>query len=73
MTKAEEIARNQIKLSSTTKLLELWETTTTNNDPHISIVRGWLLDEFEERNQEGFEKWLDTDAEDETLRKYILN
>lgn len=73
MTKAEEIARNQIKLSSTTKLLELWETTTTNNDPYISIVRGWLLDEFEERNQEGFEKWLDTDAEDETLRKYILN
>ena len=72
MTKAEEIARNQIKLSSTKKLLELWETTT-NNDPHISIVRGWLLDELEERNQEGFEKWLDTDAEDETLRKYILN
>lgn len=71
MTKAERIAREQIKLSSTKKLIELWETTTTNNDPHISIVRGWLLDEFEARNPEGFEKWLDTNCEDEDLKNYI--
>ena len=72
MTKAEEIARKAIASESTEKLIELWELTTDNNSPEAPTVRGWLMDELEKRNPAGFEAWLDGDAEDETLKDYIL-
>lgn len=71
MTKAEERARRMIAGLSTERLLEQWELTTDNNDENIYTVRGWLMDEIERRYPEAFEKWLDEDAEDENLRKYI--
>lgn len=71
MTKAEEIARKMIAGLSTKKLIEQWELTTNNDDESIYTVRGWLMDEIESRHPEAFEKWLDEDAEDENLRKYI--
>lgn len=71
MTKAEEKARKMLKSMSTEKLLEQWELTTDNNDENIYTVRGWLMDEIESRYPEAFDKWLNEDAEDENLRKYI--
>lgn len=72
MTRAEERARKTIGMMSTEKILEIWEETERNNDPHIPTVRGWIMDEIEKRNPEGFDKWLDCDAEDSTLRDYII-
>ena len=57
---------------STEKLVELFCLTTNMQDENIPTVRGWLMDEIEKRNPEGFDKWLDTDAEDATLGKYVL-
>lgn len=62
-----------LKHYSTERLLDLWEMTTTNSDHNIPAVRGWLMDEIERRFPEAFEKWLDGDAEDSELRKYIEN
>lgn len=62
----------QLKSMTTEKLCELFELTTNMNDENIPTVRGWLMDEIAERNPEGFDKWLDTDAEDHTLRNYVL-
>lgn len=53
--------------------MDLWEMTTTNSDHNIPAVRGWLMDEIERRFPEAFEKWLDGDAEDGALRKFIKN
>lgn len=72
MTRAEEIARKAIASETTEKLIELWELTTNNTNPETPTVRGWLMDEIEKRNPAGFEAWLDGDAEDETLKSYIL-
>lgn len=57
---------------STKKLVELFELTTNMQDENIPTVRGWLMDEIEKRNPEGFDRWLDTDAEDSTLKNYVL-
>lgn len=63
-----------IKASSTKKLLDLWELTEASNSPELAIVRGWLMDEIERRNPEGFDAWLDQDTpEDADLRRFILN
>lgn len=72
MTKAEMKAMEIIKGFSTKKLLELWETTTDSNDKNIPTVRGWIMDEIETRFPEAYERWLDGDAEDSTLKNYIL-
>lgn len=63
----------ELKHYSTERLLYLWEMTTTNSDHNIPAVRGWLMDEIERRFPEAFEKWLDSDAEDGALRKFIKN
>lgn len=60
-----------LKTYSTAQLLDLWELTTSNPNKCISVVRGWLMDELESRHPEMFDKWLDGDAEDADLRKYI--
>lgn len=70
--KIEAIARQAIASETTEKLIELWELTTNNDNPETPTVRGWLMDEIEKRNPAGYEAWLDGDAEDETLKDYIL-
>lgn len=60
-----------LKTYSTAQLLDLWELTTSNPNEYIPVVRGWLMDELESRHPEAFDKWLDGDAEDVDLRKYI--
>lgn len=57
---------------STEKLVEMFSLTTNMNDENIPTVRGWLMDEIEKRNPEGFDRWIDEDAEDVNLGKYVL-
>ncbi len=73
MHKSEEKARAMLAGLSTKMLLEVWEQTTANNDENVPRVRGWIMEEVEHRNPEGFDEWLDSDeARDEDLRRYIL-
>ena len=72
MTVAEREAREIISNATLADLLDEWELTSKVNDPHISIVRGWLMDEFEKRNPEAFNKWLDSDyPKDEDLKWFM--
>lgn len=70
MTVAEIKARNMIKEKSTEQLLDLWMMISNTVSVDAAMVRGWLMDELEARNPEGF----DTDeCKDEELAQYILN
>lgn len=73
MANTEKKAREFLSNQQLADLLDEWELTTNINTPEIHMVRGWLMDELESRNPEGFEKWLDSDADDSTLRDYITN
>lgn len=69
MEKAKEILQSMTLMD----LLDEWELTTNNNDPAIYEVRGWLMDEIESREPEGFNKWLDSDdPRDEDLKFYVI-
>ena len=73
MTSPEMMARETLKNSSLEKLLDLWELVDTLKGPHVPTVRGWLMDEIERRNPDGFDAWLDQDSpEDQDLRRYVL-
>lgn len=67
----EQQARELISNTQLADLLDEWELTSKIKDKNIYTVRGWLMDEFEKRNPEGFEKWLDENGLDEELRNYI--
>ena len=55
------------------QLVGLFEVTEHINDKYISIVRGWLMDEIENRNPEGLDAWLDSENPVDTqLRNYVL-
>lgn len=74
MKKPEMMARETLKNASLAKLLDLWELTDTLNGPQVPTVRGWLIDEIERRNPDGFDAWLDQNApEDQDLRRFVLN
>lgn len=71
--KAEEKAKEMISKLSLEELLTQWELTSVINDKDIPTVRGWLMDELEKRNPEGFNTWLENEsAEDSELRNYIM-
>lgn len=53
-------------------LVETFYMTERMIGEHIPTVRGWIMDEIEKRNPEGFERWLDGSAEDADLAKYVL-
>lgn len=71
MTIAEKKARELISNQPLADLLDEWEMTSNSNYPEVATVRGWLMDEFESRNPEAFNEWMDGEAEDETLRDYM--
>lgn len=72
MTKNEIKARNMITNQTLAELFDEWELTGKINTPEIAIVRGWLMDEFEKRNPEAFNKWLDSEeCLDEELKDYM--
>lgn len=76
MTKnAEKNARAMLSRLSIEQLIK--EFDMTEDIPislELSMVRGWIMDELENRNPEAFEKWLDLDYPDnESLKKLYLN
>lgn len=70
MTKAERRARFLISNRSMKQLVADFEATETNNDPYIYMVRGWIMDELENRDAEAFDKWIDSN--EESPRKFYL-
>lgn len=65
-------APEKLRALTLEQLLNAWETTEHLNTPETPIVRGWLMDEFERRNPEAFNAWLDLAApEDNQLRQYM--
>ena len=73
MVKAEQDAKNFIATLDIKRILDLFEMTETMNDPAVSIMRGWDMDEIEKRYPQEFDKWLDTDdMAISTLRKLIF-
>lgn len=64
----------QITSASLERLLDLWEETAAAPfSLDLATVRGWLMDELERRNPEGFTAWLEQDApEDKDLRSFML-
>lgn len=71
MTAAEKKAREIISKQPLEALLDQWELTSIMNDKNIPTVRGWLMEEFENRNPEAFNNWLDSFTEDDKLRDYM--
>ncbi len=73
MHPAERKARAMLAAATLADLIDEWELTTDNNDPHIYTVRGWLMDEIQTRCPRAFDAWLDspTSADDE-LKYYIM-
>lgn len=71
--KAEERAKAMISKLPLDELLTQWELTSVIKDENIPTVRGWLMDELEKRNPDGFNAWLESDlAEDNELRNYMM-
>lgn len=56
--------KKQIKTLNMTGLIALWETASKQDWKTESVIRGWVLDELEERDPEAFEKWLDDERPD---------
>lgn len=72
MTNAEKIARQIIRSQNREDLLRMWEDTTTNDDPEIYTLRGWIMDEISSRYPARFDAWLeDEESADESFREYI--
>ena len=71
--KVEERAKAMISKLSLEELLTQWELTSVINDENIPMVRGWLMEELEKRNPDGFNAWLESElAEDSELRNYMM-
>lgn len=73
MTNVEAAAKLLITSRTTEELLNDWEATSTNEDPNIATVRGWIMDEISSRYPEKYSAWLESDdcLDDMTLREYI--
>lgn len=68
-----ELAKTSLRKMSIEKLVELFETTTDNNDENVPRVRGWIMDVIEEKAPEGFDKWLESEmCEDNELKNFVL-
>lgn len=70
MSPAEKAAR-LLKTRTTSQLISEFIMTGVMNDPHIPTVRGWYMDEFERRNPEAYNAWLEGPARDEDLYRYF--
>lgn len=72
MTKQEKTAREKLKKLSLEKLVQQFELTT--NLPatiEVAMVRGWLMDAIEEKNEKGFAEWIEN-SDDDNVRQYVL-
>ena len=66
-------AKRNIAARSTADLCGLFERTNKKEySQAVAVVRGLLMDEIEERNPQGFAKWLEEYAPDNELKNYVL-
>lgn len=73
-TKAAEMLKNR----TTTQLIDdliltgkqMDATRDAEKRTNLATVRGWIMDELEERNPEAYDTWIESYDEDEDLRKY---
>lgn len=54
-------AKAQIEVQSTALLCEMFELTNNNNEAGVFNVRGWVMDELEQRDPKAFEAWMETE------------
>ena len=72
MTSPETRARNRLASRTTAQLILDWELTEAlPMTPELPIVRGWLMDEFERRDQKAFDAWSEDEDPDASPRKYF--
>lgn len=68
------MTKDILKTKTVKNLIDLF--ITTENMPYTSelpTVRGWIMDELEERNPKAFDQWLDLDYPDnESLKRLYL-
>ena len=66
-------AKAMIKGFSDSDLLTQWELTGYMDvSVNLATVRGWLMDEIQERFPVGFDKWLSLDdPRDDDLKYYV--
>nr|DAK90419.1 MAG TPA: hypothetical protein [Caudoviricetes sp.] len=76
MTATEKIAIAKIAALTDDQLFATWESTEKYDKENWAaqhMLRGWCMDEIEKRYPEGFDKWLDQEApEDSDLRRFCL-
>lgn len=73
MTYTEKKAKEMISNLTLPELLDEWEMTSNINTMEIYTIRGWLMDELQKRNPNGFNAWLDTDdCSDNKLKYYMM-
>lgn len=57
---------------TTAQLLDQWDELSKKTvTADVGTVRGWYMEEFEKRDPEGFDKYIDGFYEDEELRNLI--
>ena len=72
MTSPETRARNRLASRTTAQLILDWELTEAlPMTPELPIVRGWIMDEFERRDQKAFDAWSEDKDPDASPRKYF--
>lgn len=79
MTIAEINARNLIARRPLENLIadfELLDARIVDADHPLTaeevMVRGWIMDELEDRNQEAFDAWMDDEDFEASPRKHFL-
>lgn len=72
MTNAEIKARTRLANRTTEQLILDWELTEVlPMTPELPTVRGWIMDEFERRDQKAFDAWSEDEDLDVSPRKYF--
>jgi len=62
MTALENKALTLIRTRTNAQLLEMWEETEKQLTSLESFrLRGWIMEVMEERDQEGFDAWMDNE------------
>lgn len=71
MTNAEIKARSRLANRTIEQLILDWELTEAlPMFPELPTVRGWIMDEFERRDQKAFDAWSEDEDLDASPRKY---
>lgn len=67
---ATEKAKRMLAKRTMAQLIADWELTERmENSPELFVTRGWLMDEFERRDPEAFDAWIE--AYDASPRDYF--